>query len=71
MYFEIELDARSEWRWRLRAANHRIVADSGEGYKNQRDCINGIMLVKGTATIPVRRVGKRSPQELAGALLRA
>ena len=29
---EIYRDARSEWRWRLRASNGRIVADSGEGY---------------------------------------
>jgi uncharacterized protein YegP (UPF0339 family) len=25
------------WRWRARAANGRIVADSGEGYARQRD----------------------------------
>ena len=25
-------DAVGEWRWRLRARNGRIVADSGEGY---------------------------------------
>jgi uncharacterized protein YegP (UPF0339 family) len=28
-------DAHGEWRWRLRAANGRIVADSAEGYVNR------------------------------------
>ena len=35
-----------QWRWRLRAANGRIIADSGESYHNVNDCINGIALVK-------------------------
>lgn len=26
-----------EWRWRLRAKNGRIIADSGEGYVHRRD----------------------------------
>jgi uncharacterized protein YegP (UPF0339 family) len=26
-------DAKGEWRWRLVAANGRIIADSGEGYQ--------------------------------------
>jgi uncharacterized protein YegP (UPF0339 family) len=25
-------DTKGEWRWRLKAANGKIVADSGEGY---------------------------------------
>lgn len=28
-------DERSEWRWRVRAKNGRIVADSGEGYSSK------------------------------------
>ena len=32
---EIYRDAKREWRWRLRAANGRIVADSGEGYRRR------------------------------------
>jgi len=39
-------DNRGEWRWRLRASNGRIIADSGEGYKNKQDCEHGIDLVK-------------------------
>lgn len=37
-----------DYRWRLRADNGRIIADSGEGYRNKADCQNGINLVKQT-----------------------
>ena len=29
---EIYVDARKKWRWRYRARNGEIVADSGQGY---------------------------------------
>ena len=35
---EIYRDVRGEYRWRVRAANGRIVADSSEGYENRADC---------------------------------
>lgn len=35
---EIYKDKRGEFRWRVRAANGRIVADSSEGYVNRADC---------------------------------
>lgn len=38
----------SDYRWRLVADNGRIIADSGEGYRNKADCQHGINLVKGT-----------------------
>jgi uncharacterized protein YegP (UPF0339 family) len=28
-------DKKGEWRWRLKATNGRILADSGEGYFEQ------------------------------------
>lgn len=31
---ELYRDAKGEFRWRRRAANREIVADSGEGYDN-------------------------------------
>ena len=34
-------DERREWRWRVRAVNGRIVADSSEGYKTRLDCVAG------------------------------
>ena len=44
---------RREWRWRLRAQNGRIIADSGEGYRNRADAEHGIVLVKRSADAPV------------------
>jgi uncharacterized protein YegP (UPF0339 family) len=41
------LDEKGEWRWRLKASNGRILADSGEGYKNLTDCLEDIDRVKG------------------------
>ena len=32
---QIYRDGRHEWRWRLRASNGRILADSGEGYRRR------------------------------------
>ena len=57
MYFETFPDTRGEWRWRLRAANHAIIATSGEGYINYADCLRGIELVKlTTQNTPVYEV---------------
>ena len=53
MKYETYRDAATEWRWRLRAANHQIIAVSGEGYKNRRDCLHAIGLVKASSTAPV------------------
>jgi uncharacterized protein YegP (UPF0339 family) len=33
--FHVFRDMRGEWRWNLRAANGRIVADSAEGYRSR------------------------------------
>ena len=33
--FEVYRDAASDYRWRLKASNGRIVADSGEGYASR------------------------------------
>lgn len=35
---EIYRDEKGEFRWRVRATNGRIVADSAEGYANRTDC---------------------------------
>lgn len=45
-----------QWRWRLRAANNKIIADSGEGYNNEADCLAGINLVKSSKDAPVKKV---------------
>lgn len=49
MYFYLYKDTRGEWRWSFNAANHKKVADSGEGYINRQDAINGINLVRNNA----------------------
>jgi uncharacterized protein YegP (UPF0339 family) len=48
-------DANGQWRWHLVAANNRIVANSGESYYNEQDCLHAIALVKGSATAPVMK----------------
>ena len=53
MKFYVYKDTRGEWRWRLKAANGNIVADSGEGYSSKQACLNGIDLVNGTTNIPI------------------
>lgn len=32
---EFYKDVAGRWRWREKAANHRIVADSGQGYRTR------------------------------------
>ncbi|WP_082615440.1 DUF1508 domain-containing protein [Acidovorax sp. Root267] len=54
MKFELYKDARGEWRWRLVSINGRTIADSGQGYSQKDDALNGINLVKATtASTPV------------------
>jgi uncharacterized protein YegP (UPF0339 family) len=44
--FFVYQDALRQYRWRLKASNGRIIADSGEGYKNLSDCQHAINLIK-------------------------
>lgn len=44
--FQVYEDAAGEWRWRLVAGNEQVIADSGEGYRDKRDCLHAIELVK-------------------------
>ena len=46
--FETYKDEVSEWRWRLIATNGRVVGDSGEGYKNKKDCLREINKIRAT-----------------------
>jgi len=55
MNYFVYQDAARQWRWRLRAANGRIIADSGEAYHNRADCLAAIALVKRSAPTPVRQ----------------
>ena len=53
MYYQIYQDTANHWRWRLNAANHRTIADSGEGYYNRQDCLSAITFVKQSSNAPV------------------
>ena len=53
MRFELYKDHTGGWRWRLRAANGNIVADSAEAYVHRADCERGIELAKSCASAPV------------------
>ncbi len=46
--FELFRDKRSEWRWRFRATNGRIVFITSEGYKNRKDAIAAMDLARST-----------------------
>ena len=48
MYFQKYQDASDEWRWRLRAGNHEIIAVSSESYTTEYACNHSINLVKST-----------------------
>ena len=39
--FELYRDKRGDWRWRVVAANGRVLADSGEGYSRRCDALRG------------------------------
>ena len=47
--FLIYRDGTGDFRWRLQASNAKIIADSGEGYRNLADCEHGISLVQASA----------------------
>jgi uncharacterized protein YegP (UPF0339 family) len=57
MTYWIYKDNAGEWRWYLKAANNRKLADSGEGYKNKQDCKDAIDLVKGSSGASVYELG--------------
>lgn len=44
--FSIYQDTQRQYRWRLKASNGRIIADSGESYINRSDCQHAINLIK-------------------------
>jgi uncharacterized protein YegP (UPF0339 family) len=52
--FHVYKDKEGEWRWSLKAANGRVVADSGEGYKHRGDCIHSIEIVRSLNKAPVK-----------------
>lgn len=58
--FEVYLDKRGEYRFRLKARNGEIIA-TGEGYKAKASCLNGIDSTRRNA--PESPVVKEEPTE--------
>jgi hypothetical protein len=55
--YEVYKDGSGGFRWRLKSANGKVVATSGEGYKAKADCLNGIDLIKrGASAAPIEEV---------------
>ncbi len=54
MYFEIYKDAKGEYRWRLKAANHEIIAQ-GEGYTSIANRQHAVDLPKALPPLPCKR----------------
>jgi len=44
--FKLYKDIQNQFRWRLRAVNNKVMADSGEGYINWQDAMDAIDWVK-------------------------
>ena len=61
MTFEIytsrSVTLRKQWRWRLKAANGRIIATSGEGYHNRSDMLE--IIDKMRSYVPVAEMQER------------
>ena len=51
--FQLYKDRKGEYRWRLRARNGEIIADSNEGYSSKASCKHGIDLVREQAASAV------------------
>ena len=51
--FQVYKAKNGEWRWRLRAKNHEIIAVSSEGYKARADLDKAIHMVKDSCVAPV------------------
>ena len=47
--YQIFVDASGGWRWRLIAANGRILASSGEAYKSKKSCLASVSRVRSAA----------------------
>ncbi len=57
--FEVYEDAKKEFRWRLKAANGQVVANSSEGYKAKADCEKAVDLVKKAGKAPIEDLTKQ------------
>jgi|GEM_PF-664606 len=56
MIFHVYEDKASQWRWHLKANNHKIIADSGQGYGSKVDCLHAIALVKSSSDAEITEI---------------
>lgn len=48
---------KREWRWSLKSANGKTIANSGEGYKRKQGAKDAILLIQAySASAPVKGV---------------
>ena len=48
MTFYLYKDVQNQWRWTLEADNGKKIANGGEGYYNEQDCIYAVNLAMDT-----------------------
>lgn len=46
MIFEIYKDKKQLWRWRAKAENGRIIADSSQGYKRKQNLEKSLKIIQ-------------------------
>ena len=51
MTLTVYKDRKKEWRWKLRASNGRIVADSAEGYSSKWNAQRAALMFKVSVAI--------------------
>jgi uncharacterized protein YegP (UPF0339 family) len=51
--------AKKEWRWRMYAAQDRLVAVSGEGYADKAACVQAVDLLSAQSARPDIRFSRR------------
>lgn len=54
MKFELYQDTSTNWRWRVKTGNGRVVGDSAESYKNPGDCMKGFNRLWKTSLVEIR-----------------
>lgn len=54
MEYRVYKDKAGYWRWTFYSSNGRKIADSGEGYFNKDDCVNGINLICNSVGTPIK-----------------
>lgn len=65
-YFEVYEDRRGEWRWRLRAGNRKIVADSAEGYDSESNVRRAVVMIQGVGASLVNADVRELPRVRTG-----